>query len=99
MIVVRNVFRLKFGKARDAIALAKEAEEIGKRHGGAPSRYLTDLTGEFYTLVMETSYESLAAMEKEQNAIMGKKEFSEWYQKFIPLVESGYREMFNVVIG
>ena len=45
MIVVRNVFRLKFGKARDAIALAKEVEAIGKKHGGTPSKYLTDLTG------------------------------------------------------
>ena len=99
MIVVRNVFRLKFGKAREAVALAKEAESIGKMHGGTPSRYMTDVTGEFYTFVMETSFENLTAMEKEQKEIMSKKEFSEWYQKFTPLVESGYREIFNVVIG
>ena len=48
---------------------------------------------------METSYESLAAMEKEQKEVMSQKEFSEWYQKFIPIVDSGYREILNVVIG
>ena len=97
MILVRNVFRLKFGKAREAVALVKEMETMAKKHGGAPSRFLTDLTGEFYTLVMETSYENLGAMEKEQRDVMGKKEFSEWYQKFIPLVESGSREIFTIV--
>lgn len=53
MILVRNVFQLKFGKAREAAALIKENEALIKRHGGAPTRFLTDLTGPFYTLVME----------------------------------------------
>lgn len=97
MILVRNVFQLKFGKAREATALVKESEAIMKRHGGAPTRYLTDLTGQFYTLVMEISYENLSAMETAQRDAMGAKEFSEWYQKFIPLVESGSREIFTIV--
>ncbi len=46
---------------------------------------------------METTYEDLTAMEKEQKEVMGKKEFGEWYQKFTPLVESGYREIFTIV--
>ncbi len=28
---------------------------------------------------------------------MGSEEWKKWYQKFVPLVESGYREVFNVV--
>jgi len=38
MIVVRNVFRLKFGKAREAVALLKEGVAIQRRlglHGGS----------------------------------------------------------------
>jgi len=97
MILVRNVFQLKFGKAREAAALIKENEALIKKHGGAPTRFLTDLTGPFYTLVMEITYGSLAALEKEQKEIMGSKEFSDWYQRFIPLVESGRREMFTIV--
>ena len=97
MILVRNTFQLRFGKAKEAIALVKESEAIMKRHGAAPTRYLTDLTGQFYTLVMEISYESLSAMEAAQKDTMGAKEFAAWYQKFIPLVESGSREIFNIL--
>ena len=97
MIVVRNVFQLKFGKAKEAKALVKEIQELMKKYGQASSRYLTDLTGEFYTLVMETSYENLTAYEKSSQDAMGAKEFEQWYGKFVPLVESGRREIFNIV--
>ena len=33
MVVIRNVFRLKFGKAREAVALFKEGIAIQKRVG------------------------------------------------------------------
>ena len=54
MILVRNVFRLKFGKTKEAVALMKEGLAIQKR-AGAPYTYriLTDLTGPFYTMVLE----------------------------------------------
>ena len=97
MILVRNVFQLKFGKAREAAALITESEALTQKHGGAPTRYLTDLTGPFYTLVMEITYGSLTDLEKEQKEVMGSKDFSDWYQRFIPLVESGHREMFTIV--
>jgi hypothetical protein len=91
------VFQLKFGKAREAVALTKENDELIKKHGGAPTRFLSDLTGPFYTLVMEITYGSLSDMEKQQKEIMSSKEFSDWYQRFIPLVESGRREIFTIV--
>jgi hypothetical protein len=50
MIVIRNVFQLKFGKAREAIALMKEGREIEKRVMSGleySSRILTDVTGPF----------------------------------------------------
>ena len=97
MIVVRNVFQLKFGKAKDAKALIKENQELMKKYGHATSRFMTDLTGEFYTLVMETSYENLATFEKSSQDAMGAKEFEQWYGKFVPLVQSGRREIFNIV--
>jgi len=97
MILVRDVFQLKFGKAKEAKALAKEGGEIEKRHGYGPSRILTDLTGPYYTLVMETTYDSLAAYEKALKDTMSAKEFGEWYQKFVPLVDSGRREIYSIV--
>jgi hypothetical protein len=98
MIVVRNVFRLKFGKARDALALWKEGREIARRTGsGEKMRAMTDLVGPFYTLVMEEEFQSLGDMERDMQREMGVEEWKVWYQKFVPLVESGYREIFTVV--
>jgi hypothetical protein len=97
MIVVRNVFQLKFGMAKDAKALVKENQDLMKKYGQTTSRFMTDLTGEFYTLVMETSYENLTAFENSSKDVMGVKEFGQWYSKFVPLVKSGQREIFNIV--
>ena len=98
MIVARNVFRLKFGKAREAVAIMKEGIAIQKKLGSdVPTRLLTDLTGEFYTLVLELTVPSLAALESTQSRIMGEKDWQANYQKFVPLVESGYREIFTIV--
>jgi hypothetical protein len=53
MVIVRNVFRLKFGKAREAAAVMKDAIAIQKRLGvEAGQRLLTDMTGPFYTLIL-----------------------------------------------
>ncbi|MFZ1081991.1 MAG: NIPSNAP family protein [Candidatus Kryptoniota bacterium] len=97
MIVVRNVFQLKFGKAKEAKTLIKEQQDLMKKYGGTTARFMTDLTGEFYILEMEMSFENLAEYEKSSSEMMGKKEFDEWYQKFVPLVRSGKREIYSVV--
>ena len=98
MILVRNVFRLKFGKAREAVAIMKEGLAIQKKLGSDVStRLLTDVTGEFYTLVLELTVPTLAALETTQPRIMGDKDWQANYQKFAPLVESGHREIFTIV--
>jgi hypothetical protein len=54
MIVIRNVFQLKFGKAREAVALMKELAIQKRALAGTDfPRVLTDVTGPFYTLVLE----------------------------------------------
>jgi hypothetical protein len=96
MIVVRNVFQLKFGKAREAKALWKEGFKIAKKYGG-PSRAMTDYVGPFYTFVLESTYKDLTDYEKSLKKVLGAKEWSRWYQKFMPLVESGYREIYTLL--
>ena len=98
MIVVRNVFHLKFGKAREAVAILKEAVALSKKLTPELSaRVLTDVTGQFYTLVLELTAPSLTALEATQPRIMGDKDWQANYQKFIPLVESGHREIFTII--
>ena len=98
MIVVRNVFQLKFGKARDAIAHWKEGRAIFERLGMPMkgSRLLTDVVGPFYTLVLENSFESLADYERESHSVMDDEAWRIWYSKFTGLCEGGYREIFSV---
>ena len=64
MIVIRNVFQLKFGKAREALAVMKDGVAIQKRLAPEGSaRLLTDVTGRHYTLVLEVTVPNLAAIE------------------------------------
>jgi len=100
MILVRNVFRLKYGKAREATALVKEGLAIQKRAITGvefSTRVLTDVTGPFYTLVLELTVPNLATFEKYGPQLFADKEWQANYQKMTPLVESGYREIFTIV--
>ncbi len=100
MIVVRNVFRLKFGKAREAVALFKESIAIQQRAGAGaalPTRLLTDVTGPFYTVVLEITAPTLATFEAEAPRLMGNPEWQATYRKISDLVESGSREVFTLV--
>ena len=64
MIIVRNVFQLKFGKAREALAIMKEGVAIQKRLAAEGSALLlTDVTGRHYTLILEMTLPNLAALE------------------------------------
>jgi hypothetical protein len=99
MILVRDVFRLKFGKAKEAKALLKEGMRLAQEVGSAPTRQLSDLTGPFYTLVCESTYDSLAAWECSIGTEMATDEMAAWYERFKPPVESGYREIFTVIEG
>lgn len=100
MTVIRNVFRLKFGKAREAVALFKEGIAIQKRAAAGldySTRLLTDVTGPFYTVVLELNVPNMAAFEAAAPRLMGDKDWQANYQKIAPLVESGYREIFTLV--
>lgn len=97
MIVVRDVFQLKFGKAKEAIGLLKEQPEVLKRSGYPPQRILADVTGEYYTLVMESTFNDLAAFEAALKGLSQDAEWQAFYARFTPLVESGRREVFRVV--
>ena len=98
MIIVRNTFRLKFGKAREALAIMKEGMAIQKRAGvDVSQRLLTDITGAFYTIVLELTLPNLATLETMMPKVMGDKDWQANYQKIGSLVESGSREIFTLV--
>jgi len=99
MIVVRNVFQLKFGKAREALAVWKDGRSLFQRLGMPmeKSRILTDVVGPFYTLVLENTFDSLTDYERSGEKVMGNEEWRAWYARMTPLCEGGHREIFSVV--
>ena len=98
MILVRDIFHLKFGKAKDAKVLLADAKDLNKKYGFTNTRALTDLvTGHSYTLILESGWSSLAEWENSMKQGLGADDWQKWYQKFIPLVETASREILNIV--
>ena len=103
MIVVRDVFRAKYGKGGDLEDLFKEVlpafERVVREFGGGAPRMLEDLSGEFFTLVVEHTLPSMAAWEEAREKLFDLSDFEGWFDRMMPLVETGRREYWNVVSG
>ena len=64
MILVRDVFQVKFGRMKEAVEAWKEMEKVSPMPAENHYRMLTDLTGQYYTLVLEGTFKDLADYEK-----------------------------------
>jgi hypothetical protein len=95
MILVRNVFQLKFGQAKEAVAIWQEMVELMRNAGvGSDHRLLTDLAGgPYYTLIFEVVFPSVM----EWRGALSSEEGKRLYERFIPLANGGHREIFNIV--
>ena len=98
MIVVRDVFQAKYGKGGDVVALFKEARERWPEAATYGQRILTDASGSFFTVVTETEVESLAAWEQLLAEVFANPEFGAWFSRMETLVESGWREFYNIEV-
>lgn len=97
MIVERNEFRLKFGKAKDAIGIWKEILSIYKGSKDAPQiRLMSDMTGPAYTIVLELQIKSLIDFGLKNYQWMTNEKVAALYQQFIPLCESSHRTLYNI---
>jgi hypothetical protein len=100
MIVVRDIFRLKFGQSKEVTTLWKVAIESLRRNGfnAGPVRLLTDLAGpSYYTLILESTFESVGQWEKASQTARANPEWKAAYAKIITLTETGHREILTVV--
>jgi hypothetical protein len=96
MILVREIFQIKFGHMKEALDAWKEMQKVAPMPPESHPRMLTDMTGPYYTLVLEGTYKDLADFDKALHREMaGAGEV--YHKKFVPLVDSGRREIFSVV--
>ena len=94
MILVRDVFQAKYGRGAELVALFKEFGRVSDWY--ANQRLLTDLSGAFFTVVVETEAQSLADYERLRDSEFNKPEFADWFARTVPLVESGRREFYTI---
>ncbi len=99
MLVARQVFRAKYGRGDELVAIFKELNTRMQEEGGTAPRFriLTDISGPFFTVVSEIEVESLAAWEGRFRESMNRPWMGEWFSRMMPLVESGSREFYNIV--
>jgi hypothetical protein len=93
MIVVRDVFQAKYGKGGELVALLKEVQPDMPQ---GYQRILSDASGPFFTIVTEIEVASLAEWENAMKEVFANPKFGEWFERMVPLVESGRREFYNV---
>ena len=98
MIVVRDVFRCKPGKAKVLIEQFKTAmplmmgEDSSVKH-----RILVDAVSTYWTVVIESEVESLTAFEKMMSEMKPSPEAEKAMEGYMDNVDGGYREIFRIV--
>ena len=98
MILIRQVFQAKWGKAAEFASLMAEGNrEIGKALGqDHPWRILTDLSGPFHRVVLEIELESMAQWEQLRNQMFQNPEIGQRMAQGNELVESGRSEIYTI---
>ena len=92
MILVRIVFRVRQGHIRQMVeAMQQATADVPNR-----PRLLTDLSGSFNTLVMETRYASLAAAEHGRNAFFQSQDVKDREAATPDWIETGSTEYYTI---
>lgn len=98
MYLVRDVFRCKPGKSAQLADKFKTAIETFKGTAGvAEGVVMVDYVGSYWTVVMETTVEDLAAFERHMKEYREKKEMRDAMAGYMDLVEEGHREIYRIV--
>lgn len=96
MFVVRNVFRAKPGKAKDLADRFKAAAPHFESRIEGRMRVMTDVVSSFWTVVLESEVEDLAAYLDQSRSATSNPEVREIMSGYMDLVEGGRREIFKV---
>ncbi len=98
MILYRTVFQAKFGKANPLVAAIKRMNNgfTNDQMKSLQPRILTDISGPFDTVVVETTHESLAALEQFRIAMFAMSGTSEEETSWTGLIESGRNEYYTI---
>lgn len=94
MIVVRDIFTAKPGMASK---LAKLMKDVNASMTDAKVRVLTDLVGEYNTVVMETEFKDMGGLEQRMKKYSEDTELRKKMTGYTDLWATGRREVLRVV--
>jgi hypothetical protein len=98
MVLYRVLFQAKFGKASQVVAEFKKFAGLlpADQAKSLQVRILTDLSGPFDTVVMETTHASLAAVEQFRNAMFANPDMAQDISASNDLIVSGRNEFYTI---
>lgn len=97
MILVRDVFQIDPEQMKQAKEWAREMRDRFSTEGRGKRRVLTDFVGDYYTLVLETEFESLGALEATLKQAFADPEWQESYARFRRVIVGGRRKIFSIL--
>lgn len=97
MIVVRDLFHVDPDQMKQAKDGIKQILQVNKRLGHPTMRVLTDLVAEYYTIVLESEFSSLAEYESAIKRVLADGEWQKLYAPFRKMMRSGKREIYSVM--
>jgi len=94
MILVRQVYHLKFGMSDQAVMLLKDL--LQEFMPDSRAMILSDISGRDFTVVLEGEFESLQSWEEQRQEGYQRPEFAEWFGQFQDVVETSFTEIYNI---
>ncbi len=97
MIIVRDVFQLRFGRIDQAVDLFRRLQDVG-HSGPAPLQHhaLTDVSGPMYSFVSEIACRGLSEWEQMRTSLYEQPGFANWFKEFQLIVQTGQQEFYTV---
>ncbi len=98
MYVIRDIFRCRPGKAKLIAEMFKRTiPSMEQIDGFRNCRVMVDAVADYWTVVVESDVESLAAFESHSASFSARPEIQEALKGYLDLVEGGHREIYRLV--
>ena len=98
MLLIRDVFRCKPGKARQVAEMFKRTMPSMEEHDGfLNSRVMVDYVSTYWTVVLEAEVEDIGQFDQHMNSYGSRPEVREALEGYLDLVEGGHREIYRIL--
>ena len=98
MLLIRDVFRCKPGKARELAARFKKTIPSMERDDGFRNiRVMVDYVATYWTVVLEGEVESIEQFDRHMAEFSARPEVKEVMSGYMDLVEGGHREIYRIL--